>query len=670
MANKRSEEFYEGDRSEILSDNGRGEKMYDVIARRWSRRGVVQAGLASGLVLTGSAAAAAAQDATPGSSPAASPVASPAASPVAESGIAWDAIALDEGDDLVVAAGHTAVPFLRWGDPIFADAPEWDINNQTRESQEQQFGYNCDWIGWYSLPLGSDNSDHGLLAVNHEYTNPELMFPGYLTFDEEDDDAEPIVHTTQELVDVELAAHGLAVVEIQRGADGAWAPVLGGEFNRRITGFTEMELSGPAAGDALLQTSEDASGTKVIGMLNNCAGGTTPWGTILTGEENFNQYFANPNLVDNLDIREKLDRYGFEDGPSERLWEDFYPRFDISSEPNEPNRFGWIVEIDPFDPTSTPKKRTALGRTKHEGATSVVATGGQVVFYTGDDERFDYAYKFVTTNAWDAENRENNIDLLDEGTLYVAKFNDDGSGEWLPLVFGENGLTEANGFASQAQILIHTRQAADTLGATKMDRPEDFETNPATGKVYLVCTNNSDREAGDEDAANPRPENFNGHIIEMTEDGGDHAATAFAWEIFILAGDVNDEESGAYYGGHTEGVSSFAAPDNVTFDVAGNIWISTDGLPKNLPGNDGLFVAATEGEFRGMAKQFFSTVIGAECSGPVFNTDNTALFASIQHPGEGGTVEEPVSQWPDHAVAPRPSVVLITNDEGKPVGSI
>ncbi len=627
---------------------------------------MVRTGLATGLVLS-TAKTVSGQDATP----AGSPEATPAASPVS-GGISWEAIQLDQGNDMVVAAGHTAVPFLRWGDPVFADAPEWDINNQTREAQEKQIGYNCDWIGWYSLPYGSGASDHGLLAINHEYTNPELMFPGYLTIEGEGDDAVATAHTSQEIVDVELAAHGLTVIEVKREANGTWAPVLDSKYNRRITATTPIELSGPAAGDDLVKTSEDETGTQVIGMLNNCAGGETPWGTILTGEENFNQYFANVDALAATDpeAAEKLARYGLPEGPSDRLWEDFYPRFDISKEPNEPNRFGWVVEIDPFDPESTPKKRTALGRTKHEGSTSFVAPGGQVVFYCGDDERFDYAYKFVTAKPYDPENRENNADLLDEGTLYVAKYNDDGTGEWIPLVYGEGELTEANGFTSQAQVLVHTRLAADLVGATKMDRAEDFETNPATGKVYLVCTNNSKREAGDEDAANPRPENFTGHIIEMTEDGNDHAATSFTWEIFILAGDIEDEESGAYYGGHTEGVSSFAAPDNITFDTTGNIWISTDGLPNNLPGNDGLFVAATEGPERGLAKQFFSTVQGAECSGPVFNPDNTALFASVQHPGEGGTVEEPVSQWPDHAVTARPTVVLITNDEGKPVGTV
>jgi secreted PhoX family phosphatase len=669
---KRTEEFYEGDREAILSTRGRGETMQEVLARRWSRRGVIGSGIGAGLVLT-LGRTAGAQEATPAASPAVE------ATPVAAAG--FEPIMLDEGDALVVAAGHTAVPFLRWGDPITADAPAWDIANQSAASQEQQFGYNCDWIGFLPLPQGSETADHGLLVVNHEYTNPELMFPGYLTpnpeFDaaeaeaNEDYDVSEVVSTTsQEIVDTELAAHGLTVIEIQRGADGAWAPVLDSEYNRRITATTPMEVTGPAAGIDLLKTSEDATGTQVIGTLNNCAGGTTPWGTVLTGEENFQQYFANlTSLPEDDPIRLAHERYGLEEASSERRWEEFYPRFDLTQEPNEPFRYGWIVEFDPYDPTATPKKRTALGRNKHEGATSAVAPGGQVAFYSGDDERFDYAYKFVSAGSYNPDDRAANADLLDEGTLYVARFNDDGTGEWLPLVHGEGELSEANGFASQGEVLALTRQAADLLGATKMDRPEDFETNPVTGKVYLVCTNNSRRTLDEIDMANPRPENFAGHIVEITEDGNDHAATTFAWEIFILAGDP--AHGGTWYGGNDEGVSPFAAPDNITFDVDGNIWISTDGMPNNLPGNDGLFVAPTEGEERGRSMQFFSTVLGAECSGPVFNPDNTALFASVQHPGEGGTVEEPVSLWPDGEIAPRPSVVLITNDDPtKRVGQI
>jgi secreted PhoX family phosphatase len=650
----RSEEFYEGERDQVLSTNGRGETMQAILARRWSRRGVLGGGLSAGMVLT-LGPRISAQEATPAAD--ATPIAS-----------GFEPIVLDSGDELVVAAGHNAAPFLRWGDPIFADAPAWDITNQSAASQERQFGYNCDWIGFLPLPVGSDTADHGLLVVNHEYTNPELMFPGYLSpnpaynpDDEESSEPEFLTNPTQEIVDTELAAHGLTVIEIQRNAAGQWEAVLGSEFNRRITATTPMQVTGPAAGNPLLQTSEDPSGTMVTGTLNNCAGGTTPWGTVLTGEENFQQYFANlGQLPEDDPVRIAHDRYGLNDAGSERRWEEFYPRFDVAQEPNEAFRFGWIVELDPYDPASMPKKRTALGRTKHEGATSTVAPGGQVVFYAGDDERFDYAYKFVTAGSYNPDDRAANSDLLDEGTLYAARFNDDGTGEWLPLLFGEGELTEANGFTSQGDVLTRTRQAADLLGATKMDRPEDFETNPVTGKVYLVCTNNSRRTLDQTDDANPRPNNFAGHIIEITEDGNDHAATTFQWEIFILAG--NPEESGTWYAG-ADDVSPFAAPDNITFDLAGNIWISTDGLPANLPGNDGLFVAPTEGENRGKSMQFFSTVLGAECSGPVFNPDQTALFVSVQHPGEGGTLDAPVSLWPDGEVAPRPTVVLITNDD-------
>jgi secreted PhoX family phosphatase len=670
---KRNEEFYEGERDVILSTAGHGETMQEVLARRWSRRGVIGSGIGAGLVLT-LGRTVGAQQATP----AGAPGATPAATPTAET--AFEPIALDEGEDLVVAAGHTAVPFLRWGDPIIAGAPEWDIENQSATTQEQQFGYNCDWIGFLPLPQGSGTSDHGLLVVNHEYTNPELMFPGYLTanpdFDpvseqatEDYDVPEFLVNTSQEIVDTELAAHGLSVVEIMRNAGGQWEVVLDSQYNRRITATTPMEVTGPAAGIELLKTSEDSTGTQVLGTLNNCAGGTTPWGTVLTGEENFQQYFANLGaLPENDPVRIAHERYGLTEEASDRRWEEFYPRFDLAQEPNEPFRFGWVVEFDPYDPEATPKKRTAMGRTKHEGATSFVAPGGQVVFYAGDDERFDYAYKFVTNDSYSPDDREANTDLLDEGTLYAAKFNDDGSGEWIPVVYGEGPLTEENGFASQGEVLAKTRLAADLLGATKMDRPEDFEANPVTGKVYLVCTNNSSRTLEEIDFANPRPNNFAGHIIEITEDGNDQAATTFQWEIFILAGDP--DESGTWYGG-AEDVSPFAAPDNITFDVDGNIWISTDGLPNNLPGNDGLFVAPTEGEDRGRSMQFFSTVPGAECSGPIFSPDQSALFVSVQHPGEGGTLEEPVSLWPDGEITPRPSVVLITNqDPSKRVGEI
>jgi uncharacterized protein len=674
---------YEGDKDRILSTRGVGETMNEVMRRRFSRRAAVAAGAAgaAGAAMTVGVKAqspTASPAATPGASPAAGPestVVGSSGSPVDEPTLSFENIGLKVTENVVVAEGYTAVPFLRWGDPITADAPELDLHNQTAAAQAVQAGYNCDYIGWISLPLGSNASDNGLLVVNHEYTNPEIMFPGYLTtnpdFDPADEESQPfVINTSKEIVDIELEAHGLSVVEVRR-IDGQWEVVRDSQYNRRITATTPMQLTGPVAGSEVVMTADDAEGVNVVGTLNNCAGGTTPWGTVISGEENFHQYFANLDLLDEANpMKANHERYGITPGSSDRLWEEFYPRFDVSLEPNEPVRYGWAIEVDPFDPASTPKKRTAMGRNKHEGHTSVVSPSGHVVVYSGDDERFEYAYKFVTAGTYDAGNREANLNLLDEGTLYVAKYNDDGTGEWLPLTFGENGLDESNGFTSQVDVLINPRASADVLGATKMDRPEDFETNPVNKKVYLVCTNNTNRAVEDNagtDAANPRAENSTGHIIEMTEDGNDHAATTFAWEIFLLAGDPADEST--YFAGFPkEQVSPIASPDNITFDTVGNIWISTDGLPNSFEGYDGLFATPTEGSERGYLRQFFSTVEGAECSGPVFNPDGTALFLSVQHPGEGGVFGEQKSTWPDYDGAPKPSVVLIIRNDGGVIG--
>ncbi len=662
---------YEGDKSRILSTNGTGETMAEIIARRYSRRAVVAAGAASSaLVLRGGKGAAGQDaDATPAG-------ATPVGTAVADApSLAFEAINFDAGDDLVVAEGYEAIPFLRWGDPLFPDAPEFDPENQSAEAQARQFGYNCDFMAYFPLPRGSAATDHGLLVVNHEYTNPEIMFEGYLSpnpdFVEDDEDsAEFLSNTSQEIVDTELEAHGLSVVEIQRTEDGQWEVVLDSEYNRRVTATTPMELTGAGAGGPALQTGEDTSGTQVLGTLNNCAGGMTPWGTVVSGEENFQQYFANLDAVQDEALSLNYLRFGLNTGASDRRWEEYHDRFDLGIEPNEANRFGWGVEFDPYDATSTPKKRTAMGRNKHEGHTSAIAASGQVAIYSGDDERFEYAYKFVTAGSYNPDDRAANMDLLDEGTLYVARFNDDGSGDWLPLVHGENGLDDSNGFESHADVLINARSASDVLGATKMDRPEDFETNPVNGKVYLVLTNNTNRgEEGypETDEANPRGPNPSGHIIEITEEGGDHSATTFGWEIFLLAGDPADEDT--YFAGYPKDeVSPISAPDNITFDVVGNLWISTDGMSNVFEANDGLFAVPVEGPERGYLRQFFSAVPGSEVSGPIFNPDNTALFASVQHPGDGGTYEEPISRWPDGEGPPRPTVVLIHGCDNGPIG--
>ena len=643
----------------VYSTAGRGQTFGEILAKRLSRRdGLKGVVAASALTLAGTGAGAqlaAAQGGTPAAGP---------------NGLTFEALANAAGSEAVVANGFDLRPILSWGDPIMADAPEFDVMNQSAAAQEQQFGYNCDYVGFVSLPMGSGASDRGLLVVNHEYTNGELMFPGYVTLGEPaEGEDEPTItfNTTKDLVDIELAAHGMSVVEIVRDEAGQWSVVRDSEYNRRITATTEMQLTGPAAGSDLFKTNADPEGTTVLGTLNNCAGGTTPWGTVVSGEENFNQYFANalsfaPDSVQALSAA----RYGLPEEASDRQWEAFYDRFDLAKEPNEPFRFGWAVEVDPFDPNSTPKKRTALGRNKHEGHTSVASDGAPVVIYSGDDQVFDYAYKFVTAGNYSASDREANLDLLDEGTLYVALFNEDGTGEWMPMVHGEGELTEANGFATQADVLINTRLAADVMGATKMDRPEDFETNPVNGKVYLVCTNNSRRGVEDNygiDAANPRAANEFGHVIEITEAGNDHTATTFEWALFITAGPVDDQTTD-YAGFDKSLVSGFSSPDNITFDALGNIWISTDGNDVD-EANDGLFAVPVEGEERGYAKRFFQVPDGAECTGPVFTPDNATLFVAVQHPGEGGYFEDQLNTWPDNenGLAPRPSVMVITRSD-------
>lgn len=657
-----------------------GETFDDVLQRRISRRaflkhltfGVTAVAVPAALSAcsqqpaqpaagpTEKAPADAATDAPATDAPADAATEAPADTMATSSTIGFEAIAPDTTDEITVPAGYVAAVLLRWGDPLHTMTIDFDPENQTPEAQREQFGYNCDFNGYMPLPVGSDTPDKGLIVVNHEYTSPELMFPGY-----------EVGNPTQEQVDIEIAAHGLAIVEIERSGM-EWTYNRDSDYNRRITGETEMLVTGPAAGHEWLKTSADPTGTKVNGTLNNCAAGKTPWGTVVTAEENFHQYFANLDAMDDDERKEVHDRYGLPAGISERAWEMYHDRFDLGKEPNEPFRFGWAVEIDPYDPMSTPKKRTTLGRFRHEAQTFVVAPDGRVVCYTGDDERFEYIYKFITDGTFDSANREANMDILDSGTLYVAKFNDDGSGEWMPLVFGEGPLTENNGFTSQGDVLVKTRLAADALGATKMDRPEDMEPNPVNKKIYVALTNNTKRGVDEgspgTDKANPRADNKYGHVIEMTEDGDDHAALAFSWEIFLLCGDPADTETETYFAGYPKDrVSKISCPDNVTFDKVGNLWISTDGMPKTLEINDGIFAVPVEGEERGYVRQFLSGVKGCEICGPEFNTDDTALFLNVQHPGEGGTYEEPISTWPDGSGPPRPSLVVVQAEDGSPI---
>jgi len=566
-----------------------------------------------------------------------------------------------------VARGYDADVVIRWGDKVIANAPTFDPQSQSGDAQERQFGFNNDFIGF--IPIDGRN-DHGLLVVNHEYTLDVMMFPGLGGKPHK----ERLKAVTAEQVAAEKMAHGGSVLEVKREA-GKWQVIANSKLVRRITAETEMSISGPAAGHRLMQTSEDMSGRLVRGMVNNCAGAVTPWGTWLTCEENFNGYFWNKDARDRHPQAAALKRYGI---PRQwYAWAKYDERFDIAKEPNEVHRFGWVVEIDPFDPQSLPVKRTALGRFKHEGAGNIINKDGRFVVYQGDDQRFDYVYKFVTDGKVDMDNRAANSGLLDSGTLYVARFDANGHGEWLALRHGEGPLVAANGFGDQGDVVIFARLAADLLGATKMDRPEDVEANSKTNKVYVMLTNNSKRKPGQADAANPRGPNPYGHIIEITPPDGDHAATTFGWEILVRCGDPAIAKVGATFNPATTHDGWFGMPDNCAIDADGRLWVATDG---NSPGktgrNDGVWAMETEGGSRGTSKLFFRCPNGAELCGPAFTPDTQTLFVAVQHPGmavtrgHAATFENPSTRWPDFEpdMPPRPSVVAITRRGGGKIG--
>jgi secreted PhoX family phosphatase len=602
-----------------------------VLEARFGRRGALKAAIAGA---TGAVIAATIAE------PAA------AAGPYALGELTYDGVTLSDADAITLPAGFTYDVLISWGDPVVPGAPAFDILNQSEAAQAQQCGFNHDYLDFRPLPYGSTSSAEGLLWVNHEYTDSTMMFENYTS--------------TASQVNTEMAAHGGTVVRVLRAANGSWSYDPTSSYNRRITAKTPMTLTGPVAGDARVKTSADPAGTTVLGMLNNCGGGNTPWGTIITCEENFDQYFGNyGNMPAGYSKTVISESYGSFATASARKWETVHPRFDLAAEPNEQLRFGWIVEIDPYDPTYVPKKRTAMGRFKHEAAAGTVAPSGKFVSYSGDDQVNNYIYKFVTNGVVNTSNRAANEGLLDDGTLYVAKFNADGSGTWMPITFGTGPLV-APTFDGQADVLLRTRRAATLLGATKMARPEDVEVNPVTKKVYAVMTGNSGAEVN---AANPRAGGSSianqglGHVIEITEAGGDNAALTFTWEMFLLFGYPNaagsvatnsspvpalataTADNSSWWAGYDETkVSPVARVDNVSFDSKGNMFLSTDGQPSALQTglkglNDGIFGFPTEGAERGHGKALVCTVRGCEATGPFFTPDDRTLFMSIQHPG-------------------------------------
>jgi secreted PhoX family phosphatase len=575
-------------------------------------------------------------------------------------------IVLDARRGDLLPEGYERQILMRWGDPIFSDAPQFDALNQSADAARRQFGYNNDYTAFIPLPLGSDASDRGLLAVNHEYPLPHLMFPG-LHLDK------VATEITGEQVDITIASCGHSIVEVRR-KNGAWEIDRASGYNRRITADTAMRISGPAAGHALMRTKADPTGRLVLGTHDNCNGGITPWGTILTCEEGSADFFA--GSVENHPDRAHLERNHYGTSSTGKYgWARFQERFDIDAEPNEPNRFEWVVEIDPFAPGDPPVKRTALGRFAHEGAHCALAADERVVVYLGDDWEFEYCYRFVSDRPFDPLDRAANRDLLDDGVLSVARFDADGTLRWLPLVYGEGPLTAANGFADQGSVLLETRRAADLLGATPMDSPEGYEPSPVTGHVFISLTGNEDRQPDQIDAANPRAANAHGHMLELMpphRDGRpDHAADSFEWRVFLLCGDPKRPDAGATFPLETSREGWFVEPDNIGFDPAGRLWVCSDG--PGIRGHDGLWAMHTRGAKAGLPRLFYSAPAGAECCSPAFTPDGQTLFLSIQHPSHSTPELDPtVASWPDFeaSMPPRPAVIAIRRKNGGAVGGV
>lgn len=578
-----------------------------------------------------------------------------------------------EDDNVRIPQGYEAEVLIAWGDPIAAGARFNRDGSNSAADQILQCGMHHDGMEYFPLPVGSHESNFGLLCINNEYLDEGLLH------------TDGFANWSIEKVRKSQAAVGVTIVCV-RNNRRRWEVVRPSSYARRITANTPIRISGPAAGDVWLKTSSDPSGRMAFGTLANCACGQTPWGTYLTCEENWHGYFAHTGATKTtdpipsdyqryrvglpaFDLIDRLRGYGFGS-----RWFEFDRRFDTAYEPHEPNRFGWVVEIDPYDSKAMPVKRTALGRLKHESATVTLSLNGQVVVYTGDDEQFEYIYKFVSDGKFNLKSREANRDLLDHGTLYVAKFNDDGSGSWLPLVYGLRGLVESNGFKNQAEVLIKTRQAADQAGATKMDRPEWIAINPQNQDVFCTLTNNAYRGRKSKiDAANPRVKNIYGHILRWREANNNSGATEFNWDIFVLCGDPS--QSDADNKGNIKG-DIFCCPDGLRFDDRGLLWIATDlstnalnkGAYKNF-GNNQLLVADVNS---GTIKRFLTGPKGCEVTGMRLTPDLKTLFVNIQHPGElGKSRSDPnnptaISAWPDgeRGGRPRSATLAIRKSHG------
>jgi len=557
----------------------------------------------------------------------------------------FEQVAANSLDTITVPEGYSWKPLVRWGDPLWSSAPAFDhATRGDAASQAVQFGDNNDGMELFH------RDGRSILAVNNEYTNRDIIYAARASkLPENADD-----------VAKGKAAHGVSIFEIAQGPSG-WEVVKDSPYNRRITADTPMEITGPARGHDLLKTAADADGARSLGTWNNCGAGRTPWGTYLACEENFNGYFS--ASAEGWKASPEQKRYGIKDKDWGYAWATADERFDVSKHPNEPHRAGYIVEIDPLDPSATPKKRTALGRFKHENAEVVLAPSGHVVVYLGDDERGEFLYRFVSEGKYSAGG--DNSNLLEEGRLYVAKFHDGGKGEWVELTPEATGMPKA-------EIAIFTRLAASKVGATTMDRPEWVAANPFKAEAYCCLTNNKNRgvkpnAGGDETPVggpNPREKNVYGQIVRWRPAGADHAAASFEWDLFVVAGNPTVHTDANAGSGNVNADNMFNSPDGLKFDEAGMLWIQTDGNYSNAKGfagqgnNQMLAADPATGEIR----RFLVGPKECEVTGLTWTADRRTLLVGIQHPGEKGD-----SHFPEGgAAAPRSSVIAVwRNDGGK-----
>ena len=595
-----------------------------IVAANPGRRSVLKNGLLGLSILPMMGAlAACGDDDDDSASPSPTPSPTPTPAPAPSYAIAFAPVAANQNDTVTVPNGYTVDVMLKAGDSVEAGTP-YSGSFPTPADAEKWAGGNHDGMEYFELS-GVDPNVGGLLAINHELPDYNILFTGSYNAATASADQKALA----------LSGVGISVVEVAKGSDGKWAVKAGSRYNKRYTGNSSYKASGRGSG--LL------SGT-IKGMLNNCSSGRTPWGTYLTCEESTDNYL----------------------------------------DPTQPqNNYGWVVEIDPYQELAAPTKRTGLGRFDHENVAHMTDSNRRVAFYMGDDGTPGCIYKFVCDRPYSATNRAANTDMLDHGTLYVARFNADGTGEWRALEQGQNGLLPGASdpgnvsqsttppapvivnFNSQSDVLINTKAAARVAGGTVMDRPEWLTVAPDNSAIYCTLTNNSGRQVTD--AANPRTRNLHGHIIKFKEKDNSPLAMTFTWEIFLLAGDPKLSSGGQHLVGDIKG-DTFSSPDGIRIDPQGRLWVQTD---HSVPGNSGVTGTTIDQAFGHNAmfyvdqtskqsKRFLVGPLGCEITGIAYTPDLKTFFVNIQHP---------TGNWPVAGQQPRSSTIVVTRTDGQPVGN-